>query len=383
MKDMSIQNIGMIGAGAMGTGIAQVAANAGHDVFIYDKEEASILTSQTRIQRILHKLVEKGKLSNREAKALFGRLYYVNSLEGLSDCQLVIEAVVERLDVKKTIFQTLEGIVPSETILATNTSSLPVTAIASACSYPGRVIGLHFFNPAPLMALVEVVPAIQTDPGLVKICSKLMANWGKDIVVAKDTPGFIVNRIARPFYSEALRIHEEGLASIPTIDTAMTELGGFRMGPFALMDYIGHDVNYMVTETVWKAFHHEARYKPSFAQKQLVDAGYLGRKAGRGFYNYSDEDVPKEVADRSQLQSVFDRILVMLINEAADAAYYNIASAEEIDLAMTKGVNYPKGLLEWGREIGFKKCVERLDNLYNFYHEERYRASAYLRRQIQ
>ena len=231
------------------------------------------------------------------------------------------------------------------------------------------------------MKLVEIIPAIQTDTNIAKEARQTIDSWHKLTVITKDTPGFIVNRVARPFYGEALRILEEGLADVATIDWAMTELGGFRMGPFTLMDYIGNDINYVVTETVFQSFFYDPRYKPSFTQKRLAEAGYLGRKSGRGFYNYGDGAVnPEPNKDAKLGQEIVSRIVAMLINEAADALYLNIASRDDIDLAMTKGVNYPKGLLQWADEIGIKQCVERMDALYHEYLEDRYRCSPLLRK---
>jgi 3-hydroxybutyryl-CoA dehydrogenase len=242
-------------------------------------------------------------------------------------------------------------------------------------------MGLHFFNPAPLMALVEVIPAIQTDAELIPQAVTLMQQWGKKPVVAKDTPGFIVNRVARPFYGEAIRIYEEGIADIATIDWAMTELAGFKMGPFTLTDYIGHDVNYVVTETVFQSFFYDPRYKPSFSQKRLLEAGWLGRKTGRGFYNYAEGAVqPQPTKDEQLGRYIAERVIVMLINEAADALHLNVATAADLETAMTKGVNYPKGLLAWADEWGAGKCLAILDGLYAEYHEDRYRASPLLRK---
>jgi 3-hydroxybutyryl-CoA dehydrogenase len=282
--------------------------------------------------------------------------------------------------VKKKVFADVENVVSEDCILATNTSSLSVTSIAAACKKADRVIGLHFFNPAPLMALVEVIPAIQTREELAEEMKSLMQTWGKMPVFAKDTPGFIVNRVARPFYGEALRILEEGIADMPTIDWAIKTIGGFRMGPFELMDYIGHDVNYVVTETVWRSFFYDGRYKPSFSQKRLLEAGWLGRKTGRGFYDYSEgAQMPAATQDEAIGKGIVERILAMLINEAAEALHYNIATAKDLETAMTKGVNYPKGLLEWASEIGTARVLSILDSLYELYHEERYRASMTLR----
>lgn len=370
--------VGVVGAGAMGSGIAQVAAQAGHPVIVYDTNGQALEHAAEQLRKTLQKLEEKGKLES--AESVWSRISYSASLEDLKDAGLVIEAIVENLEVKKKVFAALEGIVGELTVLATNTSSLSVTSIASACQLSGRVIGIHFFNPAPLMALVEIIPAIQTSGQLVWDIRDLIGAWGKEPVIAKDTPGFIVNRVARPFYGEALRIYEEGLADMATIDWAMKTLGGFRMGPFELMDYIGHDVNYIVTETVFASFFYDNRYKPSFSQKRLLEAGWLGRKSGRGFYSYAPGTVlPEPFKDEALGQQIVDRVVLMLMNEAIDALYLNIATKEDIDLAMTKGVNYPKGLLEWAGQWGLDKVLKGLDGLFDTYHDERYRASAMLR----
>jgi 3-hydroxybutyryl-CoA dehydrogenase len=229
------------------------------------------------------------------------------------------------------------------------------------------------------MQLVEVIPAVQTSIRVEEKVIKIISDWKKVVAVAKDTPGFIVNRVARSFYSESLRIYEEGMANFTTIDWALKTIGGFRMGPFELMDFIGHDVNYTVTETVFTAFYFDPKFKPSFTQKRLVEAGFLGRKSGRGFYDYSQE-LQKPIEDNVLAKAIFERVIVMLINEAADTLFLNIASANDIDNAMTKGVNYPKGLLAWADELGVNWCVEKLDVLYNEYHEDRYRCSPILRR---
>lgn len=371
--------VGVIGAGAMGSGIAQVAAMAGHKVVLFDTQAPALERAEKNLLATLDKLVAKGKLA--DAGAVSSKFTYAADLNALSACGLVIEAIVENLDVKKKVFADVEQLVSEDCILATNTSSLSVTSIAAACKKAERVLGLHFFNPAPLMALVEVVPAVQTDAAITQSCKALMAEWRKVPVITKDTPGFIVNRVARPFYGEAIRIMEEGIADMATIDWAMTELGGFRMGPFTLTDYIGHDVNYVVTETVFQSFFYDPRYKPSFSQKRLLEAGWLGRKSGRGFYNYAEgAEQPQPVQDNALGNHIAERIIVMLINEAVDALHLNIASAQDLELAMTKGVNYPKGLLQWCDEWGADKCLNILDGLYNEYHEDRYRASVLLRR---
>ncbi len=378
---MQANRTGIIGCGAMGAGIAQVAAVAGHSVVVYDNNEAALQKAQQKLAATLNKLHEKGKLGN--AQEVLSRIVFSSQLAAMAECTLVIEAIVENIAIKKEVFSALENVVSDACILATNTSSLSVTAIAAACKKPERVIGLHFFNPPPLMALVEVVPALQTHPEILATSKVLMQAWGKIPVVAKDTPGFIVNRVARPFYGEALRIYEEGIADMATIDWALTSLGGFRMGPFALMDYIGHDVNYVVTETVFHSFFCDPRYKPSFSQKRLLEAGWLGRKSGRGFYDYSEgAQQPAPIQDEILGREIMERVVAMLINEAVDAHYLGIATAADLDLAMTRGVNYPKGLLAWRDEWGASKVLQLLDKLHRDYGEDRYRASFALRKAV-
>ena len=373
--------VSVIGSGTMGSGIAQVAATSGCQVKLFDLNNEALIKSKISLEKVLDRLIEKQKIDAAEKNRIQNNISYVNTLNDLSDSDLVIEAIVENLEVKRKVFSELETLVSENTILASNTSSLSITSIAASCQKPERVIGIHFFNPAPLMQLVEVVPAIQTSDKVLNKTVQTISDWKKVVAVAKDTPGFIVNRVARPFYSESLRILEEGFADMATIDWSLKEIGGFKMGPFELMDFIGHDVNYVVTETVFTAFYFDPRYKPSLTQKRLVEAGYLGRKSGRGFYNYAENAVVvKPTEDKVKAQEIFDRVLVMLINEAADALFLNIASAKDIDNAMTKGVNYPKGLLAWADEKGINWCVEKLDELYNEYHEDRYRCSPILRR---
>lgn len=373
--------VAVIGSGTMGSGIAQVAATSDCQVKLFDLNNEALIKSKISLEKVLDRLVEKQKINDAEKNRIQNNISYVNTLNDLSDSDLVIEAIVENLEIKRKVFSELETLVSENTILASNTSSLSITSIAASCQKPERVIGIHFFNPAPLMQLVEVVPAIQTSEEVLNKTVQTISEWKKVVAVAKDTPGFIVNRVARPFYSESLRILEEGFADMATIDWSLKEIGGFKMGPFELMDFIGHDVNYVVTETVFTAFYFDSRYKPSLTQKRLVEAGYLGRKSGRGFYNYAENAaVVKPTEDKAKAQQIFDRVLVMLINEAADALFLNIASAKDIDNAMTKGVNYPKGLLAWADEKGINWCVEKLDELYNEYHEDRYRCSPILRR---
>lgn len=375
--------IGVLGAGTMGSGIAQVAAQSCHEVILVDLNQDVLSKAKENLEKILNRLIEKGKLSTEESVAIQSRFSYSKSLSDFKECGMVIEAIVENISVKHSVFKELESIVSEDCILASNTSSLPIASIGSALKNAARIIGIHFFNPAPLMPLVEIIPAVQTAPTIVETAKKLISSWGKVTVVCKDTPGFIVNRVARPFYGEALRIYEEGIADFATIDWAMTELGQFKMGPFTLMDYIGNDINYTVTESVFAAFYYDPRFKPSFTQKRHFEAGYLGRKSGRGYYNYAEGAVlPTPNKDTVLGQKIVDRILVLLINEAIDALFLNIASKEDIDLAMTKGVNYPKGLLAWGEEKTLPWVLEKLQELFEEYGEDRYRPNPLLKRLV-
>ena len=384
--------IGIIGSGTMGSGIAQVAATSGCKVKLYDTNQVALDKAKASLEKILNRLIEKGRIDTSEKDRIQSNIAYVNNLKDLADSNLTIEAIIENLDIKKKVFSELESYVAEDCIIASNTSSLSIASIAASLNKPERCVGIHFFNPAPLMKLVEVIPAIQTSTEVLEKAIQTIKDWKKVVAVAKDTPGFIVNRVARPFYGEALRIYEEGLADFATIDHSLKSLGDFRMGPFELMDFIGNDVNYTVTETVFTAFYFDPRYKPSLTQKRFAEAGYLGRKSGKGYYDYDEngkiintnhtnsrtfEPYEEEMLLKNQ---IFDRVLVMLINEAADALFLNIASVEDIDNAMTKGVNYPKGLLAWADEKGIDWCVTKLDELYNEYHEDRYRCSPLLRK---
>ena len=371
----------------MGSGIAQVAATAGCKVKLYDTNQAALDKAKAALENILARLIEKGRIDSAEKERIQSNIAYVDNLKALADSNLTIEAIIENLEIKKKVFSELETYVANDCIIASNTSSLSIASIAASLQQPERCIGIHFFNPAPLMKLVEVIPAIQTSKAVLETSIQTISDWKKVVAVAKDTPGFIVNRVARPFYGESLRIYEEGIADFATIDWSLKTLGGFRMGPFELMDFIGNDVNYTVTETVFTAFYFDPRYKPAFTQKRFAEAGYLGRKSGKGYYDYDqngkrrdDSTVTSSGVEKSLAQHIFNRVLVMLINEAADALFLNIASAEDIDNAMTKGVNYPKGLLAWADEKGIDWCVSKLDELYNEYHEDRYRCSPLLRK---
>jgi len=374
----------------MGAGIAQLAATHGHTGALEDTDSNAIMRATGAIMKNLDRLVEKGKLTNEDATAIRDRINLSvadaaesSSLDDFHDCALIIEAVVEKLDVKRSLFARLESVVADDAVLATNTSSLSITAIASGCKHPERIVGIHFFNPPTVLPLVEIVPGLATSPSVTASARALVDSWGKTTVLASDTPGFIVNRVARPFYGEALRVFEEGIADMPTIDWAMRELGGFKMGPFELMDFIGNDVNYAVTRSVFESLFNDPRYKPSLTQQRLVDAGFLGRKSGRGYYDYRDgASRPEPHKDPALGLLVFERILAMLINEAADAVLMRVASPADIDLAMTKGVNYPKGLLAWANEVGLPRVLGWLERLHAEYGEDRYRPSALLRRMV-
>jgi 3-hydroxybutyryl-CoA dehydrogenase len=379
--DFFMDTIGILGAGAMGSGIAQVAASAGHTVLVCDNHTIALSKAGKRILASLKIQVDKGKMTEADARTLFDRIKFTDHMSELRNCSMVIEAIVEELEAKQIAFKSMEAIVNEDTILASNTSSLSISAIGAQLKHPERILGVHFFNPAPQMRLVEIIPGLQTDQNVIDRGKKLIDGWGKTTVLAKDTPGFIVNRVARPFYGEALRIFDEGIADEATIDWAMRDVCGFRMGPFELMDFIGNDINYAVTEVVFTNFFFDPRYKPSFTQKRLVEAHFFGRKSGRGFYDYREgATIPEPVKDQALGREIATRILAMLINEASEALYLRIASREDIDLSMTQGVNYPKGLLAWADDLGIQTIVEKLDSLYVEYLEDRYRCSPLLRK---
>ena len=375
--------VGIVGAGTMGSGIAQIASTFGHDVYLFDAFPEQLEKSEEGLVKILNRQVEKERMTQKEVDGILSRIHFVDHLKDFKECGIVFEAIVEDLQAKQDQFGRLEAIVPKDCVLATNTSSLSIASISSSLERPERFLGVHFFNPAPLMKLVEIIPGISTDQTVQEETRKLIDTWKKITVLATDTPGFIVNRVARPFYGEALRIYEEGIADAATIDWAMKELGGFRMGPFELMDLIGHDVNYKVTETVFKEFYYDPRFKPSFAQKRLVEAGRLGRKSGIGFYEYGDNaENPEPRRDKELGDKILSRVLAMLINEACDAVFMNVATQEDVDLAMTNGVNYPKGLLKWADEIGPSTVLDWMSALQVEYREDRYRPNPLLKRKV-
>lgn len=485
--------IGVIGAGTMGAGIAQVAASAGHPVVLFDVASGAAQNGLESIRIGLDKLIERGKKSQREVDDLCARITPADKIDALAPADLIIEAIVESLDVKRSVFSELEAICSEKTIIASNTSSISISALAAKLDNPERLIGMHFFNPAAILKLVEVVSGLHTSSDVANTVFDIAKKWGKTPVHAKSTPGFIVNRIARPYYGEALRSLNEQAASVATIDQIMRSCGGFRMGPFELMDLIGQDINLAVSESVYQAYYGDKRFQPSVLQAEMVAGGLLGRKTGRGYYDYSqdqkgeaehlpvstssvdkvtiygdlgaatelltlleqnDVDVERQASDQAYLQIgntrlqlcngltatqiaadsghdelvVFDlarsylvsesiavsvakqaseqalqdalvlfsainkrvcvikdlpgmllmRTVCCLVNEAADAINQGVCKAQDVDVAMKLGVNYPEGPIEWGARIGFANVVTVLANLQNSYGEERYRCSPWL-----
>ena len=381
-----MKKVGIIGSGTMGIGIAQVAVTAHCEVFLYDANFSQTEKSLKNLKTTLNKLAEKGKISTEKSLEIFNQITPCQEIKELKDCDLVIEAIIENKEIKQKVFAELETYVSEKCVLGSNTSSISITSLQSELKNPERFIGIHFFNPAPLMPLVEVIPGLLTENNLAQEIVDLMKSWGKSPIIAKDVPGFIVNRIARPFYGEALRIVEENLATPEQVDDAMKSLGNFKMGPFELMDLIGIDVNFSVTKTVYQDYFFDPKYKPSLLQQRMSEAKLLGRKTGKGFYDYSEQNQESRVKnqeivkDESLYEMIFLRIISMLINEAVEAKRLGIANNEDIETAMQKGVNYPKGLLNWGKEIGYPKISEVLQNLYEEYQEERYRQSPLLRK---
>ena len=381
--------VAVIGAGAMGAGIAQVAAAAGHDVHLVDAVPGAAANALARLSDSLSRLVDRGRLTQDDASEIEGRISPAAAIDELPECGLVIEAVPEDLELKRRVFSELADHQPSTTVLATNTSSIDVSAIADVVPDPERVLGLHFFNPPPVMKLVEVVHGEQTAAAYTEFVVGLMRLWGKTPVRCASTPGFIVNRVARPFYGEAQRIVESGVADAATVDWILRERGGFPMGPLELTDFIGQDVNLAVGTSVWEQTGHDERYAPTELQRRLVAEGRLGRKTGSGIYPYAaDGTVVETEPDLGLAERLVGgpvetdplaRTLAMLVNEAVDLVRRGEASAEDVDTAMVLGTRYPKGPIAWGREIGFDVVAAQLEVLDAAFPGGRYRPSPALR----
>lgn len=367
--------IAVIGAGSMGAGIAQVAAGAGHEVVLVDAAPGAAERGLAGIRAGLETRVAAGKAQRDDVEALLARIALAADAAALPECAVVIEAIVERLDAKQSLFGTLAAHQPADTILATNTSSLSIAQIGEGIAHPERVVGLHFFNPAPVMRLVEVVRGPRTGEDTLAAVTELVRSWGKTPVQCLSTPGFIVNRVARPFYGEAQRMAAAGLAEPAAIDAALRAVG-FSMGPFELTDLIGQDVNLAVGTSVWEQTDHDPRYEPTDYQRELVAAGRLGRKSGAGVYDYPPGPPQVEAAPAPDLEhDAAARTLAMLVNEAVDLVHRGEATAEDVDLAMRLGTGYPKGPIEWGREIGFARVAAQLAELDARHPGGRYRPS--------
>ncbi|MDA0987387.1 MAG: 3-hydroxyacyl-CoA dehydrogenase NAD-binding domain-containing protein [Bacteroidetes bacterium] len=371
---MSFPVIGIIGSGTMGSGIAQVAATFNHKVILYDSNIESLKKGIQLIENSLNRFVEKNKLTDNEYKSILNNILIADSIADLKNSDLILEAIIEDEDSKKKLYSKIEEIVSPNAVLASNTSSFSIEKLSSNLKIKNRFLGMHFFNPPVLMELVEIIFTSETDKNITDKVKELILSWKKIPVIVKDTSGFLVNRIARSFYLEALKILEEKIADIETVDWAMKKFGNFKMGPFELMDLIGIDVNFSVTESVYKSFNNNARFRPSGLQKKMVQNNLLGKKTGIGFYDYKNPEIKKTDFNNIDLgNKIFTRIISMLVNEAYFALQEKIATYNDIELAMQKGANYPKGLLNWGKEIGYKNIINILNNLETKNKDDRYK----------
>ncbi|MHC5006966.1 MAG: 3-hydroxyacyl-CoA dehydrogenase NAD-binding domain-containing protein [Planctomycetota bacterium] len=401
----STNTVGILGTGTMGAGIAQVAAASGWTVLLADVDEATARTAIEGISKRLDRLVEKGKLSAGQRDEAAARLGVATKAASFAPCHLIVEAVVEDLDVKAKVLRTVLGALADDAIIASNTSSLSISRLGEAIGRPRRTVGMHFFNPAPLMKLVEVIAGRETDAGVVDQTCTIATSWGKITARAADVPGFIVNHVARPYYLEALRILEEGLAGADEIDAAMRDVGEFRMGPLELVDLIGLDVNLATTRSVWEQLDGPPLLRPCPLQEKLVADGHLGRKTGRGIYSYEGntpapaidigrkpmeipevlrvavDDFAAAATDRTgnEVQRyVLARILVALIAQAALAHERGVATKDDIDTALKYGTNYPKGPFEWSGQIGLDRCARLLKALNDTVADDRFAVPALL-----
>ena len=397
--------VGIMGAGTMGAGIAQIAAQAGWNVRLLDVSEEVVRKALSGIGKNYERLVEKGRLTAAQCDAARTRLFGAATAADFADCELIIEAVVEDLDVKVRMLGAAAAAAPSSAILASNTSSLSITKIGQGIRAGRRTVGMHFFNPVPLLPLVEVIAGDESEPVAVQRVFDIATAWGKTAVRAKDTPGFIVNRVARGFYLESLRLLGEGVAGVDEIDRIVKHFGGFRMGPFELMDMIGIDVNYTVSCSVYEQMGKPARLAPHHIQRELMAQKHLGRKTGRGYYSYAHEppvpavpvnrrtfQFPQEVLEAVRRvcdaatqatgslteQYVFARILVTVINEAALAVDDEIASAADIDTAMKLATSYPQGPLAWAEKIGRHTCATLLRRMNETVRDGRFASADWL-----
>ncbi|HEX8941434.1 MAG TPA: 3-hydroxyacyl-CoA dehydrogenase NAD-binding domain-containing protein [Candidatus Limnocylindrales bacterium] len=389
----SFATIGVVGAGTMGAGIAQLALEHGHDVLLHDVDAAAVARGRERIADGLARRVAKRGLDDEAAaeatSQAMARLRDAASLEDVAaEADLVVEAALEQLDLKRTIFAALDAGGPPTTLLATNTSALSVSALAAATTRPERVLGLHFFNPAPLLPLVEVVAGEASDGACLDAAARLVASWGKTPVRVRDVPGFIVNRVNRPFTLEPLRLLTAGEAGVARIDAAL-EAAGYPMGPFALMDLVGIDVNLAVAVTLWEGFFGEPRFRPSPVQRRLVDGGHLGRKTRRGFYRYDEAGTRLGTAPEFEAapdgglpdEAIVERVVLAIVNEAFHALGEGVATPDDIDLALELGARHPRGPFAGAERLGLGHVVRRLDEL-TALEGERFRPAPALRRAL-